>query len=137
MAFDSREYEYADITLLFGGNDIVEVRGLKISEKIEREPLYAKGRQPLSIQSGNVSYEGEIMVTLGGYQRMVKMGKGSVLNLAGELVCAFGNPNKGDALMTKRAEGVRFNSAEVSTKQGDKFIEVTLPFICLNVNQDA
>ena len=137
MAFDTREYEWADLTLLFGGNDIVEIRAVKIKEKIEREPLYAKGRQPFSIQSGNTIYEGEVTLTLGGYQRMVKMGKGSVLNLAGEGVFAFGNPSTGDALMTKRAEGIRFTDAEVSLKQGDKFGEVTLPFVCLNVNQDA
>lgn len=137
MAFDSREYEWADLTLILAGTDTVSIRSVKYKEKIEREPVYAKGRQPHSIQSGNASYEGEIVLLQSGYEKLVKAGKGSVLALAVDGLFSFGNPSNGDALVTKRASGIRFMEAENSLKQGDKFMEVTLPFICLNINQQA
>lgn len=137
MAFDSREYEWADLTLILANNDIVTIRAVKYKESIEREPLYAKGRQPHSIQSGNQSYEGEITLLQSGYEQLVRAGRGSVLSLAVDGLFAYGNPSLGDALVTKRASGIRFTEAENAFQQNDKFMEVTLPFVCLNINQQA
>lgn len=133
---DSREYEWADLTLILGGNDITGFRGIKIKEKIEREAIYAKGRQPHSIQSGNASYEGEIMLLGSEYEALVKAGKGTVMSLALDGILTMGNPAAGDALISKRAVGIRFTEASSEWKQGDKFQEITLPFICLNLKNE-
>ena len=58
--FNSREYEWADVTLLLGGKDITGVRGVKYTIKQEKETVYGKGNEPIAIQKGNKSYEGEI-----------------------------------------------------------------------------
>lgn len=137
MAFNSREYEWADLTLILGGGDMVGIRAVKYKEKIERETLHAKGRQPHSIQSGNVEYEGEITLLQSDYERLVRAGGGSVLSLNLQGIFAYGNPSAGDALLTKSATGIRFLEAENALSQGDKFMEVTLPFLCLNINQLA
>jgi hypothetical protein len=136
-SFDSREYEWADLTLVLGGKDITEIRAVKYTEKIEREAVYAKGRQPHSIQSGNASYEGEITLLRSGYDKLVSAGKGSVLSLAVDGLFAYGNPSSGDAMVTDRAVGIRFTEASKEFKQGDKFQEITLPFICLNIKNQA
>lgn len=135
--FNSREYEWADLTLILGVSDITEVRAVKYGEKIEREAVYAKGRNPHSIQSGNIAYEGEVTMLKSGYDKLVKAGKGSVLSLALDGLFGFGNPSNGDALQTNRAIGMRFTEAMTDIKQGDKFNEVTLPFVCLNIQQEA
>ena len=137
MGFDSREYEWADLSLILGSEDIVGIRSIKYKEKIEREPMYAKGRNPQSIQSGNIMYEGEIMMTQSSYEKLVKVGKGTVLSLALDGLFAYGNPSEGNAVLTKRATGIRFTEAENSLKQGDKFMEVALPFVCLNIKNNA
>lgn len=137
MAFDSREYEWADLTLILGGKDITGVRAVKYTEKIEREAIYAKGRQPHSIQSGNIMYEGEITMLGSEYEKLVKAGKGSVLSLALDGLFALGNPVAGDALITNRAQGIRFMEASKEFKQGDKFQEITLPFVCLNIQNQV
>ena len=36
--FDSREYEFADLTLVLGGKDITGFRGVKYTVKQEKEP---------------------------------------------------------------------------------------------------
>lgn len=46
MAFDSREYEWADITVILAGRDVTGLRGIKYSEKQEKEAIYAKGCEP-------------------------------------------------------------------------------------------
>ena len=135
--FDSRQYEWADLTLILGGRDITGIRAVKYTEKIEREPLYAKGRNPHSIQSGNISYEGEIAMLQSEYEALVKAGKGSVLSLSLDGLFGYGNPSNGDAIITNRATGIRFTEAAREMKQGDKFEEITLPFVCLNIKNQS
>jgi hypothetical protein len=135
--FDSRQYEWADLTLILGGRDITGIRAVKYTEAIEREPLYAKGRRPVSIQSGNIAYKGEIKVLQSEYEALVKAGKGSVLSLSLDGLFAYGNPANGDALITDRCSGIRFLEAGKELKQGDKFQEITLPFVCINIKNQA
>ncbi len=134
---NSREYEWADLTLILGGEDITGIRAVKLSEKIEREPIYAKGRNPHTIQSGNITYEGEITLLQSEYEKLVEAGNGSVLSIAVDGVFGLGNPSAGDDLITTRVSGIRFLEAAKELKQGDKFMEVKLPFICLNINNQV
>lgn len=131
--FDSREYEWADVALLLGGRDVTGIRGIKYSEKIEREAVYAKGRYAHAVQSGNVSYEGEVTLLQSEYEALTKAGKGSVLNLTLNAIVAYGNPLNGDVLTTDMIEHIRFTEASKAIKQGDKSMEITLPFIALRV----
>lgn len=135
--FNSKEYEWADVALLMGGRDVTGIRGIKYSEKIEREAVYAKGRYPHSIQSGNVAYEGEVTLLQSEYEALVKAGKGSVLNLSLNAVVSYGNPLNGDAMTTDMVENLRFTEAAKEFKQGDKNMEITLPFIALRVKNQV
>ncbi|SEG39409.1 hypothetical protein SAMN05421847_2186 [Halpernia humi] len=130
---NDREYEWADLTLILGGRDITRFRGLKYSEKIEREAIYAKGRKPVSIQSGNIGYEGEIVMLQSEYEALVKACNGSVLGACLDGLGCYGDPSKGDAMTTDRIESLRFTEAAKEFKQGDKFQEITLPFIALDI----
>lgn len=131
--FNSREYEWADVALNMGGRDVTGIRGIKYSEKIEREAIYAKGRYPHSIQSGNVAYEGEITLLQSEYEALVLAGKGSVLNLTLNAVISYGGQTLGDVVITDRVEHIRFTEAAKEFKQGDKSLEITLPFVALRV----
>ena len=130
---NDREYEWADLTLILGGRDVVRFRGLKYSRKIERESIYAKGRKPVAIQSGNESYEGEIKMLQSEYETLVQAGKGSVLGLVLDSLASYGNPLTGDAMITDRIESLRFTEEAKEFNQGDKFMEITLPFIALDI----
>jgi hypothetical protein len=122
------------MTLVLGGRDVTGFRGIKYTEKIEREALHAKGRYAHSIQSGNVSYEGEMYLLQDEYEALVLAGGGSLLRLRGLVaVVGYGNPADGDAVLTKTIEGIYFTDATQQMKQGDKFMEMTLPFLALRV----
>jgi len=129
MAFDSREYEWADLSLNINGRDVVGMTSIKYSEKIETEPLYAKGRYPHSIQTGNISIEGEFEVTQSEYEALVKAGKGSVLRLRNlnATVC-YGTGLSGDALIVDNISGIQITEGGKEFKQGDKNTKVKLPF---------
>lgn len=135
--FNSRQYEWADLTLILGGRDIAEIRAIKYSEKIEREAIYAKGRDAHSIQSGNSTVTGEITMLQSAYEALVVSGKGSVMSLSLDALVAYGNPLNLDAIVKDRVVGLRFTESAKELKQGDKFMEITLPFVALRVQNQV
>lgn len=135
--FNSREYEWADITLMLSSQDMTGITAVKYKEKAEREPNFAKGRYARSIQTGNIAYEGEITLLQSDYLALRRAGGGSVLSLNVDATVSYGNPSQGDAMTTDRLEGIRFSDAEMAGKQGDKKMEVTLPFLFLKLVPDV
>lgn len=136
--FESRQYEFADLTLALGGRVITGFRGIKYSSKQEKELVYGKGNQPQSIQKGNISHEGEITLLQSELETLRLAGRGSVLGLRLDAVVIYGDPANGDVLVTDKIRGIEFTEDPKELKQGDKFMEVTLPFICLRIeNQKA
>jgi len=132
MAFDSREYEFAGITLILGDKDITGVRGIKYTAKQEKELVYGKGYVPLKIQKGVRSYEGEITCLQSELETLIAASPdGSILSLQLDAVVCYGDPTKGDVLITDVLQGIQFTEEAKEMKQGDKFAEIKLPFIFL------
>ncbi|MEG1842591.1 MAG: hypothetical protein RSA66_07855 [Muribaculaceae bacterium] len=130
--FNSREYEFADMTVFAGNRDVAGLRGMKYIMKQEKEPLYGKGNKPLSIQKGNKSGEGELTVTQSELLALEMAAGGSILDLEVKIVVNFGNPTKGDMLATDELIGVQFTEEPKEMKQGDKYMECALPFVFLD-----
>lgn len=137
MAFNSREYEWADLTLILGGRDVTGFRAIKYAEKMEREAIYAKGRDAHSIQSGNSAITGEVTMLQSEYEALVISGKGNVMSLSLDALVGYGNPLNADAIIMDRIVGLRFTEASKEIKQGDKFMEITLPFVALRVQNQV
>lgn len=130
---NGREYEWADLTVIAGGRDMVEMRGISWKVKYEQEAVKAKGRKAFAIQRGNEDCEGELVVLKSGYDKLAKSAGGRVGALNIDLMLAYGNPSEGNAMITKRILGVRFGEEGEEWKQGDKFTEVKLPFLALDI----
>lgn len=135
--FNSREYEWADLTLVLGGRDITGFRGIKYTEKAEKEPIFGKGRHAHSIQTGNVTVEGEITIFQSEAIALEKAGAGSILGLNLDGVVSYGDPSTGSAMTTDRIVGISFTEAPKEIKQGDKFMEITIPFIAIAVKNQS
>ena len=60
--FNSREYEWSDITVVVAGRPVTGFRAVDYSSKQEKEALYAKGNKPHGIQRGNKSYSLELNI---------------------------------------------------------------------------
>jgi hypothetical protein len=55
----------------------------------------------------------------------------SILSLQLDAVVCYGNPSVGDVMITDVLQGIQFTQEPKALKQGDKFMEITLPFIFL------
>lgn len=132
MAYkNTREYEFADITVLVGGRNITGLRGVKWGRKQEKELLHAKGNLPHSIQRGNISFDGEITLLESEYEALKIAGEGNILDISFDMIIALGNPARGEAMKTVTIYGAEFTEDTSEWKQGDKFQEKRLPFIYL------
>lgn len=131
MAFNSKQYEWSDIAVRIGGRDIVGLRGIKYELKQEKEVLHAKGSEPHSIQRGNKTYEGEVTLTQSELETLSKAGDGDILSLSVNILVSYGDPAKGALMITDELQGCEFTAEPREMKQGDKSMEVTLPFIFL------
>ena len=130
--FNSREYEWSDINVVMAGRNVTGFRAVSYTSKQEKEALYAKGNKPHSIQRGNKSYEGSISLVQSEYEALKQAAGGDILDASIELVVSYGNPTKGDTIVTDLLQGVEFTDDKTEWKQGDKFQEKELPFIFLD-----
>lgn len=141
MAFDSREFEFADIKVSALGVELTGLRGLTYKKSQEKEHVYGAGNQPKSIQRGNKKYEGtltllksdlDVMNTAArtaGYEDISDV-PGTNINIT----CVYQKSDTG-RLATDSCINVEFTEWEDGMKSGDKFKEVNLPFIFLRLKQ--
>ena len=130
--FNTREYEWADINVVMAGRNVTGFRAVSYTSKQEKEALYAKGNKPHSIQRGNKSYEGSISLVQSEYEALKQAAGGDILDASIDLVVSYGNPTKGDTIVTDLLQGVEFTDDKTEWKQGDKFQEKTLPFLFID-----
>lgn len=130
---NGREYEWGDICLNVGGVDIKGFRNVNYKESQEKEARYAKGRKPHGIQRGNKSYTGSLTFT----QSEVMALKGaagtlSLLDVQVDLIVAY-VPENSSKITVDTILGVEFTDLEKKMAQGDKFMEIELPFIAVDM----
>ena len=134
--FNSREYEWSDVTVVLAGRNVTGLRGISYSSAQEKEALYAKGNKPHAIQRGNLSYSGSIRLLQSELIALQQLSGGSILDISIDVVVSYGNPTRGDVLHTDLVRGVEFTEEPKAINQNDKFMEIELPFIALDVQND-
>lgn len=133
--FDTREYEWADVTVVMAGRDVTGIRGVSYTSEQEKEALYAKGNKPHGIQRGNKSYTGSIRLLQSEYDALNAAAGGDALNVSFNIVVAYGNPSNGDVIKTDLLRGVELTSKPKTLNQNDKFMEIELPLIMLDIQE--
>ena len=131
--FNSKEYEWADVTVVMAGRDVTGIRGVSYTASQEKEALYAKGNKPHGIQRGNKSYEGSIRILQSELDALNAAAGGDVLDVSFNIVVAYGNPSKGDVVRTDLLSGVEITSVPKGLNQNDRFMEIELPLVMLDV----
>lgn len=134
--FDSREYEWSDVTVVMAGRDVTGIRGISYQSDQEKEALYAKGNKPHGIQRGNKSYTGSIRLLQSEYDALNVAAGGDALNASFNIVVAYGNPSNGDVIKTDLLVGCEITSKPKSLNQNDRFMEIELPLIMLDVKEN-
>lgn len=137
MAFNSKEFAWSNVEIATLGRTLTKVRGVKYVSKKEKEYLHARGENPHSIQSGNKTFEGELMLLqseLEAIQAQLQSTE-DVTDLAPFNVTVVYKPKTGNTLLTHILKMVEFTEDPREIKQGDKFQELTLPIMFLEVEK--
>lgn len=134
--FNSKEYEWADVSAIIAGRPVTGLRGVEYKSSQEKEPLYAKGNKPHGIQRGNKSYSGTITLLQSELEALEEAAGGDALDARFNIVVSYGNPTNGDVIKTDLLVGVEITEVPKGLKQGDKFMEVALPVIMLDVKKN-
>jgi hypothetical protein len=142
MAFDSREYEFADIKVSLLGVELTGLRGLTYKKTQEKEVVYAAGNQPKAIQRGNKKYEGSLMLLKSDFDMLSKAARAAgyedITDVPGKLIditVLFQKSDDSTQLAVDTLQNVEFTEFEDGQKQADKFKEISLPFIFLRLKQ--
>ena len=133
--FNSREYEWADVSVVAAGRMITGIRGVSYTSSQEKEALYGKGNKPHSIQRGNKTFSGAIRLLQSELEALELAAGGDALNISFNIVVAYGNPLKGDVITTDLLVGCEITEIPKGLNQNDKFMEIELPLVMLDAKR--
>ena len=137
--FESKQYAWSNIEIVMLGRPVTGIRGVSYKASQEKEVVYGRGDKPRSIQHGNKSFEGSLTLLQSEIEALLTAsGKGkNIVDIpAFDIVVAY-VPNGVGNIITDIIKNVEFTEVEKSLKQGDKFMEIELPFIALDVEYGA
>ena len=141
MGFNSRECEFADIKVSMLGRELTGLRGITYDYEQEKEYAYGQGNKPKSIQRGLVKPAGTLSILKSDLDELNKAardaGYKNIVHVPGKLInlTVVYQKDDGDPILTDRLLCVEFTKFSDGQKSGDKFKEVELPFLFLDMKQ--
>lgn len=139
MNFDTKECTWANMKVVVMGREITGIRGIKYKMIQEKEHLHGAGDEPIGIQRGKRTYEGEIKLLKFEYDTLsdiVSRTQGrDLLDFSGDIVITYVK----DLLSAPRTDvikGFQFKDFEKGWEQGAKFMEITMPIIFMKLEQN-
>lgn len=136
MQFDTREHEWSDVNVILAGRPVIGIRGVSYTSSQEKEALYGKGNKPHAMQRGNKSYSGSIRLLQSELEALERAAGGDALDATFNVVVAYGNPSLGDRFSTDLLKGCEITEIPKGLNQNDKFMEIELPVVMLDVIRD-
>ena len=129
----SKEFSWANVQVVFLGRVVTRLRGVKYTVKKEKEYVYANGENPFAIQSGNKTYEGEVMILQSEIEALqADLARDQDLtDIPPFSITVAYVPLSTGELVTHQLNGVEFTEDNREFKQADKFQELTLPIMFL------
>jgi hypothetical protein len=118
------------------GSPLTKIRGLKYKASKDKQLLHSAGDEPISIQSGNRTYEGQIKVLKGAIDDMnraaIAAGGDDILDMQFDIVITY-KPKGTRPLQTDTLIGVEVKDFEKGWDQGAKNMDVTLPIVFMKL----
>lgn len=133
---NGREYSWDDISIYINTTLVTRIQGITYKAEQEKSALYGKGNKPLCIQSANKSYSGSIKLLQSQFETLelyAKQQGKTLLDLSFDINVSYGEPTKGDPMITDAIIGAQFTSAELKPEQGNTELIMELPFIALDI----
>lgn len=128
-----RQYAWEDYKVMVAGKMLTGIRGFKYKVLQEKEPLYAEGNKPHSMARGNKSYECELKCLQSELEAIILSGGGDITEVPPFTVVHQYMPKQGFPIVIDVILGVEFKEVEKAMEQGAKFMEITLPCVCMDI----
>lgn len=133
--FNSEEFEWSDVTILVAGIVLMNATSVKYTWKRDKSFRYGKGEEPRSIQKGNKSYEGELVVSQQDYKKLGNA-LGDLSKAKFGIVVSYGDPSKLIPRTTDALDGCEITEAGKEIKSGDGSMNISLPIMFLRLRED-
>jgi hypothetical protein len=134
--FDTKECEWSDVTVAYGGAVIGKLRGIAYGASKNKQHLHAAGDEPISIQSGNRTYKGTLTVLKSAVDSMndaaLAAAGTDLLDLVVDITVTYKKRGQ-RGLRTRQLVGCEITDFEEAMKQGDTMMEIALPFLFLRL----
>lgn len=118
------------------GRNVTKFRNISYTESQEKEALYAKGDKPHGIQRGNKAFSGTVTLLQSELDAIDTAAGGDLLDARMNIIVSYGNPSKGDVIKTDLISSLEFTDVSKGMAQNDKFAEIELPFIALDIRRN-
>ena len=136
MVFNSKQYAWSNLEVVALGRKIIGLRGLEYKTNREKEPVYGAGDKPMGIQHGNKSYSGTLTLLQSEMEALARFAKDGghedITDVEFDIVAAY-VPKGGGPIVTDVVKFASITEIPKGLKQNDKFQEIALPFIALDV----
>lgn len=137
MAVETKQFAWSDIRVRAMGREFIGIRGVKYKKSSENEHLYGRGNKPIAIQTGNKAYEGEIVILQSELEGLTQALEVDCLtDIRFDLVVTYQATDE-RPVVTDIVKSVQCSEYEKGMSQGDKFMEVTIPFLALDITENA
>lgn len=127
-----KEAEWADMKVAFDGKTITGIRGIFYKKMPDDEPLHCAGRDPVSIQSGNNTYEGNVKILKNELDALNAaaraLGFDDICDVSGLVITIVYLPRGARTLKTDILTGVKLGELPYGWEQGAKYMEHDVPF---------
>lgn len=140
VTFNSQEAAWSDVSISLFGAKCSGARGIAYEKKADKEHIFGAGDEPLTIGSGNKEYSGTLTLLKNNYDKLneaaMSAGYDDITSVPAQLVFITVSYKSGynRPKITKVLNGVSFTTSEEGLKQGDKFMEIQLPFLFLGIS---
>jgi hypothetical protein len=133
---NSKEYSWKNLTVVILGKTITGLQNIEYKSTQEKDYVRGRGNEPLSIQSGNKSYEGSVELLRSEYDALLLAAKTAnplydITDIAFDVVVCYELPSLPNKIITDVLVGCEFKEAAMKMGQGDMSAMVTLPIIYL------
>jgi hypothetical protein len=134
MSIVNKEYSWKNFTSFYLGRLITGIRGLEYKEAVEKEHVYGAGSKPYAIQTGNQKFDGTITLLQSEVEALTTFAKekgfGSITEIEFDVVATFIADGKKVVDVIKN---ISITEVPKGLKQGDKFMEITLPYLATDI----
>lgn len=139
MVFSTKQYDFSQVSVNIGGKTIRGLRGLEYEVKVGKSFLHGRGRDPMSIQTGNYEYHGALSLTQSELIAITEAIKANdpearIPDYAFDITVAYSNTTK---ITTDIIRAAEFTGYKKEMKQGDGFMEIKLNFLALQIDENV